>query len=154
MANLLSPHFFFMQRFTPISPTKSVMRYEVYRNKYSSDEDFNTISDMYKRIMSEDKYLCVNTQKNMNVGVFVNGLLHPEMEKGPLHFQSTVRDVVKAHRQKEEAAGHEIWPADERISKNITSQDSIPVPPALEVYGGEDDLKQTLNSNLAPAIAV
>ncbi|RJE26933.1 hypothetical protein PHISCL_00740 [Aspergillus sclerotialis] len=151
----ISPHFFFMQRFTPISPSKSVMRYEVYRNKYSSDEDFNTISDMYKRIMSEDKYLCVNTQKNINAGVFVNGLLHPEMEMGPLHFQSTVREVVKEHHKKEQAAGHEIWPADQRIPKNITiSQDSIPVPPALEVYSGEDDLKQTLNGNFAPAIAV
>ena len=42
---ILSPNFFFMQRFTPISPTKSVMRYEVYRHKNANDEAFNLISD-------------------------------------------------------------------------------------------------------------
>ena len=106
----VSPNFFFMQRFTPVSPTKSVMRYEVYRHKDATDEAFKLISDMYKRIMSEDKYLCIHTQKNLNTGVFVNGLLHPEMEKGPLHFQHTVREVVTEHRKKEIAAGHDISP--------------------------------------------
>ena len=60
-----------MQRFTPVSPTKSVMRYEVYRHKDATDEAFNLISDMYKRIMSEDKVLCLLSQKNLNGGVFV-----------------------------------------------------------------------------------
>ena len=60
-----SPHFFFIQKFAPISATKSTMRYEVYRNKNSGDEDFTVISDMYKRIMSEDKWLCANAQKNI-----------------------------------------------------------------------------------------
>ena len=46
---------------------------EVYRNNDATDEDFNIISDMYKRIMSEDKYLCINSQKNLTAGVFVNG---------------------------------------------------------------------------------
>ena len=111
----VSPNFFFMQRFTPAGPNKCVMRYEVYRNNDATDEDFNIISDMYKRIMSEDKYLCINSQKNLTAGVFVNGELHPEMEKGPLFFQKTVRDVVVEHRKKEEAVGHEIWPANKAV---------------------------------------
>ncbi|OAG44726.1 hypothetical protein AYO21_01216 [Fonsecaea monophora] len=85
----VSPHFFFIQRFVPSGPVKSTMRYEVYRNKNSSDEDFELVNQIYKRIMSEDKYLCVNTQKNLNAGVFVNGELHPRMEKGPLFFQKS-----------------------------------------------------------------
>ncbi|KAJ5124761.1 uncharacterized protein N7515_008586 [Penicillium bovifimosum] len=107
----ISPNFFFMQRFTPTGPTSCVMRYEVYRHKEATDEAFNLISDMYKRIMSEDKYLCVHSQKNLNAGIFVNGELHPEMEKGPLHFQKTVREVVVEHFEKETAVGHQIWPA-------------------------------------------
>jgi hypothetical protein len=86
------------------------MRYEVYRNKNSSDEDFELINQMYKRIMSEDKYLCVNAQKNLNSGVFVNGELHPRMEKGPLYFQQIVRELILEHRKKEQEAGQEIWP--------------------------------------------
>ncbi|RYP83243.1 hypothetical protein DL769_001439 [Monosporascus sp. CRB-8-3] len=116
----VSPHFFFIQRFVPSGPTKSVMRYEVYRNKNSSDEDFETISSMYKRIMSEDKYLCANAQKNLNAGVFVNGDLHPTMEKGPLFFQKGVRDIVQAHYKREKEVGHEIWPARQSLPKSAT----------------------------------
>ncbi|RYO75802.1 hypothetical protein DL766_000187 [Monosporascus sp. MC13-8B] len=116
----VSPHFFFIQRFVPSGPTKSVMRYEVYRNKNSSDEDFETISNMYKRIMSEDKYLCANAQKNLNAGVFVNGEMHPTMEKGPLFFQKGVRDIVQAHYKREREAGHEIWPARQSLPKSGT----------------------------------
>ncbi|KAJ5160406.1 uncharacterized protein N7482_007410 [Penicillium canariense] len=153
----ISPNFFFMQRFTPISPTKSVMRYEVYRHKDATDEDFTLISDMYKRIMSEDKYLCIHTQKNLNAGVFVNGLLHPEMEKGPLHFQSTVREVVTQHFDKEEAAGHQIWPAQQQVSKPVTvtgAQDNIAFRTGVDAYVDANTLQDSLASNLAPAIAV
>lgn len=140
-----------MQRFTPVSPTKSVMRYEVYRHKDATDEAFKVISDMYKRIMSEDKYLCIHTQKNLNAGIFVNGQLHPEMEMGPLHFQKTVREVVTEHRKKEEAIGHEIWPARERVSGSETlGQEDIAFRTG---YTGENDaLKDSLSGGFAMAI--
>ncbi len=130
-----------MQRFTPTSPTKCVMRYEVYRNKDATDEQFTTISDMYKRIMSEDKYLCTHSQKNLNAGIFVNGELHPEMEKGPIHFQSTVRDIVTAHHKKELASGHEIWPA----HRGPISQDNTTVSAGFDAGSGElSDLKMNV----------
>ena len=137
-----------MQRFTPISPTKSVMRYEVYRHKDATDEAFTLISDMYKRIMSEDKYLCINTQKNLNAGVFVNGQLHPEMERGPLHFQKTVRDVVTEHFQKEEDAGREIWPASEHVLQNPALRTG------LDTYSLEKEAFTEVVEVPAPAIAV
>lgn len=100
-----------MQRFVPTSPTDCEMRYEVYRNKSSTEEDFQLINTMYKRIMSEDKYLCVEAQKNLATGVFVNGLLHPRMEKGPLYFQAVVRDILHEHFDREKELGQQIWPA-------------------------------------------
>lgn len=143
-----------MQRFTPKGPTKCVMRYEVYRHKDASDDDFNLISDMYKRIMSEDKYLCIQSQKNLNAGVFVNGELHPEMEKGPLHFQKTVRDVVVEHHKKEEAAGHEIWPAD--APKNATvGEDEISLRTGTAQFDTEkDDMQSALQPSVVTAISV
>lgn len=146
-----------MQRFTPVSPIKSVMRYEVYRHNDATDEDFNLISDMYKRIMSEDKYLCIHTQKNLNAGVFVNGLLHPEMEMGPLHFQSTVREVVTEHFNKEQAAGHEIWPAKQEVSSvdaPAVAEADIAIRTGMDTYADADNLQESLTGNLAPAIAV
>ncbi|ODA79293.1 hypothetical protein RJ55_04886 [Drechmeria coniospora] len=119
----ISPHFFFIQRFVPRSPTKSVMKYEVYRNKNSSDEDFEIISSMYRRIMSEDKYLCANAQKNLNAGVFVNGEMHPTMEKGPLFFQKTVRELVQAHYSREVESECEIWPARQTLPKTAAASD-------------------------------
>lgn len=120
----VSPHFFFIQRFVPSAPTKSVMRYEVYRNKSSSDEDFNIINDIYKRIMSEDKYLCAEAQKNLNAGVFVNGEMHPTMEQGPLFFQQKVREIVTEHFQKEQLLGCEIAPAQQRVPKTAAASQS------------------------------
>lgn len=115
-----------MQRFVPTSPTHCVMRYEVYRNKNSNEEDFQLINNMYKRIMSEDKFLCVNSQKNLARGVFVNGELHPTMEKGPLYFQKVVRELVMEHFHREEEEGHEIWPAQQKLPDNAsTSQEDV-----------------------------
>ena len=87
------------------------MRYEVYRNKHATDAQFELVDTIYKRIMSEDKYLCDLAQKNVNAGVFTNGEMHPKMEKGPLHFQKTVRECVTAHYAKEKLAGKQIEPA-------------------------------------------
>lgn len=146
-----------MQRFTPVGPKKSVMRYEVYRHKDATDEDFNFISDMYKRIMSEDKYLCSNTQNNLNAGVFINGLLHPELEMGPLHFQSTVREVVTEHAKKEQAAGHEIWPAQKEVADAdavAIGESDVAFRTGMGTYTDADKLQESLTGNLSRAIAV
>ncbi|KAG5952881.1 hypothetical protein E4U53_007641 [Claviceps sorghi] len=122
----ISPHFFFMQRFVPLGPGKSIMKYEVYRNKNSSDEDFKLIDDIYKRIMSEDKVLCAATQRNVNTGVFISGELHPKMEKGPLYFQKLVRDALTKHHELEKRIGEEIWPARQSLPKSaVTAEKDI-----------------------------
>lgn len=100
-----------IQRFVPDGPGKSAMQYQVFRNKNSSDKDFDLVNQIYKRIMSEDKYLCDLAQKNLNAGVFINGELHPRLEKGPLYFQKVVRETVMSHYQQEQKAKQEIWPA-------------------------------------------
>lgn len=146
-----------MQRFTPVGPGKSVMRYEVYRHKDATDEDFNLISDMYKRIMSEDKYLCTHTQTNLNAGVFINGLLHPDLEMGPLHFQSTVREVVTEHGKKEQAAGHEIWPAHMEVADAdavAIGENDVAFRTGMDTYTDTGNLQESLAGNLSRAIAV
>lgn len=100
-----------IQKFVPTGPTTSSMQYEVFRNKNSSEDKFQLVNQIYKRIMSEDKELCDKAQKNLEGGVFVNGELHPKLEKGPIYFQKVVRDTVTAHRNLEEFERQEIWPA-------------------------------------------
>ncbi|KAF2648913.1 ISP domain-containing protein [Lophiostoma macrostomum CBS 122681] len=107
----VTPHFFFMQKFLPINPTETHVLYEVYRNKNSPEDEFQRINKMYKRVMNEDKPLCDLAQKNLSAGVFINGELHPKMEKGPLYFQKQCREVVTEHHKREKKEGKEYWPA-------------------------------------------
>jgi hypothetical protein len=120
------PHFIMIQKFAPSAPGTSSMRYEIFRNKHSSEEDFQRINTMYKRIMAEDKVLCDLSQRNLNAGVFVNGEMHPKMEKGPLFFQKVVRDTVYEHHKREKAAGKEIWPARQNLPNTASvSQEDV-----------------------------
>lgn len=117
----VSPHFMFMQKFMPSGPNKSVMYYEVWKNRNSTREEFDRLNLVYKRVMAEDKVLCERAQANINAGVFVNGELHPHMEKGPLFFQKRCREIVMEHAQKEKKLGRQIWPAKQALEKEGNS---------------------------------
>lgn len=112
-----------IQKFLPKSANSSRMSYEIYRNKKSGDADFHAISDMYERVMREDKVLCDNAQKNLDRNVFVSGELHPKFEKAPLFFQSTAREVIREHFEREKAQGREIWPAKQKVTCNAQLSD-------------------------------
>lgn len=88
----------------------------MYRHKNAADADFQHMDALFKRILSEDKWLCNLTQKGLNAGVYVNGQLHPEYEEGPLYFQSLVKKMVMDHRAEEEKAKKEIWPASQKVN--------------------------------------
>ncbi|UPX09314.1 uncharacterized protein EKO05_0000005 [Ascochyta rabiei] len=109
----VSPHYFYIMRCVPVSASKTRMEYEVYRSKTATDEEFNKIHLLYKQVLEEDKELCNAAQANLNGGIFINGQLHPEKEKGPLYFQQVHRKLVMAHREieKTENDGAQLWPA-------------------------------------------
>jgi hypothetical protein len=94
------------------------MEYEVYRHNDATNEEFEYIDAWFKRVLSEDKYLCDNVQKNLNAGVFVNGELHPELESAPLYFQKTVRQLLMDHRRAEKEAGRELWPSSRSLRRS------------------------------------
>lgn len=100
-----------MQRLIPQSPTKSTIKYEVYRHKSASVEDFQRVNEIYKQIFSDDKALSERTQRNLNRAVATHGELHPELEKGSLYFQQIIRDEVTQHWRHEQALKREVWPA-------------------------------------------
>jgi hypothetical protein len=100
-----------MMRCVPTSATTTSMEYEVYRHVDATDDEFNYIDQFFKRVLAEDKDLCNAAQKNLNAGMFVNGQLHPELESAPIFFQSTVKQLLMDHRNKEKSRGQDIWPA-------------------------------------------
>lgn len=114
------------------------MSYEIFRNKTSSDEDFRLISESYARVMSEDKVLITGQQKNLNMGVFEAGEMHPRWEKGPLYFQTQVRTAVMEHAELEKHEGGEIWPARHKPSKpDEVGQADIDLCKALDADCGK-----------------
>jgi hypothetical protein len=153
-----------IQKFLPKSASQTKVHYEVYRNKYSSEQDFRTIADTYARVMKEDKALCDRAQANLEAGVFINGELHPRWEKGqftailttslrclanrktkstnvrsstgPLHFQSQVREAITEHFQREKSEGREIWPARQQLPKDAVSRSDQEICDGL-TCGGE-----------------
>lgn len=91
------------------------MSYQIFRNKNSGDKEFRLISELYAKVVSEDKVLCQLAQKNLNAGIFINGQMHPRLEKGPLYFQKVTREVIREHVAREKAAKREIWPARQKL---------------------------------------
>ena len=110
----------------------------MYKHNDATHDEFTKISDFFKNVMREDKELCNEAQKNLNSGIFLNGQLHPQKEKGPLFFQKLTRDLVNKHRRQEEATGGEIWPAVPNHKVNPTIQADI-------------DLCKTLDCSSTPA---
>lgn len=101
------------------------MRFEVYRHKSASDEEFDLINILYKRIMSEDRALGIEAQKNLEAGA-VDGELPSKAEKEPLYFQAAVRELVNKHQGLEEQAGQEVWPARQTLPDSAaTSQEDV-----------------------------
>src|ERR1700761_2099385 len=115
-----SPHFIMLQRFLPDGPKKSTMHYQIFRNKNSTEEEFQLIHQLYKKVVGEDKVLCELAQRNLNAEIFVNGEMHPRLEKGPLFFQKVVRKVIREHWEREKAAKREIWPARQQLPSSAT----------------------------------
>lgn len=89
---------------------------------------FNHHHALIKRMMEEDKALCLASQNNIERGVFVNGELHPCLKSGPIYFPKLTREAVIDHAESEDVANHEIWPArdgapNDRVATKFPTQD-------------------------------
>lgn len=100
------------------------MRYEVYRNKNSSDDDFQKLNQTHKRILCANKIIHEAAQR----GIESNVNTDTSEDDETLYFQGTYREEVMGHHKREEKAKREIWPARQNlpISKGAgVSQEDI-----------------------------
>ncbi|RSL70869.1 hypothetical protein CEP53_001755 [Fusarium sp. AF-6] len=114
----MTTKYFYLMRVVPTSATTTSMQYEVYRHKDATDEEFKEVDDFFKQVESEDKGLCNAAQKNLNAGVYVTGDLNSFNEKGVLYFQKILKEAVVQHRNEEQKAGGEMWPARKTVARN------------------------------------
>lgn len=101
------------------------MEYEVYRKVDGDPAEFEKVDQLFKRVLSEDKWLCNETQKSLAAGVYVNGPLHPAYESGPLYFQSIVKKAVLEHRKEEEKQKSFIWPASPAVGSSAGEDEAF-----------------------------
>ncbi|CAG8418772.1 unnamed protein product [Penicillium salamii] len=133
----VSPYAFFMQRFVPTGSTTTAVRYEIYRHKDTSDEDFEHTHEAYKLMVSEDEAVYSETQKNIGNRVSTEGELQPRNENSPIYFQSIVRDLVEQHEEIEKQSQGEVWPARQRLPQEAAvSKDDMDFCSKLTEEGG------------------
>lgn len=120
-------NFFYIQRMIPTGAQQTRIENEVYRHERASNEVFDSTMEFYKQVLEEDKVLCEGAQKNLGAGVFKNGELHPEKERGPLRFQAWLREELMSWRGREKNFGEEIWPASPEVvgETNMSEEESF-----------------------------
>lgn len=108
--NCYSPAWYSI-RVLPISATQTKLQYDIYTKKGLPEDEKVEFVDFLQLVELEDFQLCQLTQKNLNQGIYSSGFLHPQKERGVLHYQGLVRDMVKEHFALEEKRGTMVNPA-------------------------------------------
>ncbi|VEU22804.1 DEKNAAC103880 [Brettanomyces naardenensis] len=108
--NCYSPAWYSI-RVLPITANRTILQYDIFTKKGIEEEKKKEFVDFLQQVEIEDYDLCVLTQKNLREGIYSSGCLHPTKERGVLHYQGLVRDMVKKHFEAEQKAGKEINPA-------------------------------------------
>lgn len=108
--NCYSPAWYSI-RVLPISPTHTILQYDIYTKKGLPDAEKKEFVDFLQLVELEDYNLCQLTQKNLNQGIYGSGFLHPTKERGVLYYQGLVRDMVKEHFALETKRGGLVNPA-------------------------------------------
>ncbi|KAK2786926.1 hypothetical protein FQN53_005872 [Emmonsiellopsis sp. PD_33] len=103
--------YLYLTRCVPVTATSVRMEYEVYRHGSCSDEEFAEMDAFMKQVEEEDRVLCTLVQRNLNVGVYRSGPLHPHDEVGVAYVKELVKRAVVSHVEREKEEGREIWPA-------------------------------------------
>lgn len=132
--NCYSPAWYSI-RVLPITAKRTILQYDIYTKKGLNDDKKKEFVDFLQQVEIEDYNLCEATQKNLNNGIYKTGYLHPTRERGVLHYQSLVRDLVKKHYAIEEAAGHQVNPAALSASQSKDAEELEKMCAGIECMG-------------------
>ncbi len=82
-------------------PGVSRMEFDYYHN--GTEQEFEDYFKFVRQVALEDFELCEKAQKNLEMGVYGEGVLNPNKENGVVFYQRKVRELV--YRQFEEGNG-------------------------------------------------
>ncbi|GAA5913248.1 hypothetical protein JCM6882_000042 [Rhodosporidiobolus microsporus] len=107
-SHTITPFYFYTMRICPTGPRTCNVEYDVFRHKDCTDEVFDESHKFFVQVETEDKDLCANTQRGLEMGSYNSGPLHPQREAGVVYFQKCHLETLRKHFEKEQEAGHEI----------------------------------------------
>jgi len=85
---------FYMLQVNPISPNKTKLNYRFRFKQDVTLEQRQEFVKLIEKITVEDILICEQVQKNLEVGIYQEGILHPERENGVEYFHSLVRKAI------------------------------------------------------------
>lgn len=98
-------------RMIPMAVDRTILQYDVYRRIDGDRDEIDEFTRFMWQLNQEDFALCEQTQRNLEVGIYSTGVLHPEKERGVLYYQNLIKNLVLEHLEVEKQAGRVIDPA-------------------------------------------
>lgn len=88
------------------TPGKARMEFDYYHS--GTEEEFEAYYKFVRQVALEDFELCERAQRNLEAGIYGEGVLNPRKENGVLFYQGRVRECVyrqfgEEKREKERA---------------------------------------------------
>ncbi|KAM0555895.1 hypothetical protein ACHAPJ_006297 [Fusarium lateritium] len=84
-------------------PSHSIMEFDYYHTAPCGSEEFEEYYRFTRNVALEDIELCENTQGNLNVGIYTEGILNPKKENGVMYYQGQVLEMCSAQYEKDKS---------------------------------------------------
>lgn len=85
------------------TPKPGVTRMEFDYYFRGTDEEFEEYFKFVRQVAIEDYELCEKAQKNLEMGIYTEGILNPVKENGVVGYQGRVRELVREQFDLEKA---------------------------------------------------
>lgn len=85
---------YYTLQINPLSPKQTKLSYKFRFKETEAENERVEFIKFVEKITIEDIAICEQVQKNLEVGIFQEGLLNPEKENGTAYFHSLVKKAI------------------------------------------------------------
>ncbi len=85
---------FYTLQVNPLTPNRTRLNYRFRFKAGISEQSRKEFIQSIEKITIEDIIICEQIQKNLEVGIYQEGILHPDRENGVEYFHSLVRKAI------------------------------------------------------------
>ena len=85
---------FYTLQINPLSPNRTRLSYRFRFKPNVNEQSRKEFISLVEKITIEDMIICEQVQKNLEAGIFQEGILHPDRENGVEYFHSLVKKAI------------------------------------------------------------